>query len=260
MRRFLPFGASVLALLAAAAATWAVTTVPPLGSQIGTTVQLGAQRSAVQSPACPTGVQAANCLIVLTRATAVENTVDGISDPVRVAKPGEIVSFTIGLAQLSTNPTTAATYIHNLNAAYGGVTEAQLMILKPLSNHHFSVVAVGPLEHLQPYLGYVVQFPLTSPIQVTAGEWVGLSIPTWAPVLSYNLSKTQFQYRQSRRFNCTKPGLQQNAQTSVGQDAQYLCSYPGTRPEYSATELTSPVAPGTTTTTTTKTTPTTPHH
>jgi hypothetical protein len=219
-------------------------------------VQLGAPKSAVQSPACPTGVPPASCLIVLTRATAVENRVDGIANPAKVTKAGEIVSFTLGLAQLSTNPTTAATYIKNLNTAYGGVSQAQLTILKPGSNHQFTVVAEGPLEKLQPYLGYVVQFPLTTPIAVTPGEWVGLSVSTWAALLSYNLSPSQFQYRQGRRFNCSKPGLQQNAQLTVGQTAQYLCSYPGTRPEYSALELTNPVPPGTpaptTKTTTTK--------
>jgi hypothetical protein len=251
MRRFLPAGAVLLALLAATATTWAVTSLPPAGSQIGTTVQLGAPKSAVQSPACPTGVAPAKCLIVLTRATAVENTVDGVANPVKVTKAGELVSFTVGLAQLSSNPTTAATYVKNLNTAYGGVSQAQLTILKPGSNHQFTVVAEGPVEKLQPYLGYVVQFPLTTPIPVTPGEWIGLTVNTWAAILSYNLSTSQFQYRQSRRFNCSKPGLQQNAQLTVGQNAQYLCFYPGTRPEYGALELTNPVLPGTTTKTTT---------
>jgi hypothetical protein len=240
------------ALLVAAGATWAVAaTNPPLGSQLGTSVQLGAPVTPVKAPACPTGVAPSKCLIVLTRSTAVETLTDGVAKPVKVSQPGEIVSFTIGLAQLSTNATQAATYIKNLNTAYGGAAQAQLTIVKPGRNYKWTVVAEGPVVHLQPYLGYVVQFPLTTPLQVTPSESVALTVPTWAPILSYNLTASKYQYRQSRTSSCTKPAPTQTAQLVVSETASYLCAYPGTRVEYSATELTNPVAPTTTKTTTT---------
>ena len=40
-----------------------------------------------------------------------------------------------------------------------------------------------PVLHLQPWLGYVVQFPLDTPLAVKPGEVVGLTVPTSAPVL-----------------------------------------------------------------------------
>jgi hypothetical protein len=252
MKRSTAVIASAIALLAAAATTWAVTTTkPPLGSQLGTSVQLGAPVSSdpVKAPACPTGVAPAKCLIVLTRSTAVETLTDGVAKPVKVVVPGEIVSFTIGLAQLSSDPKTAATDIKNLSAAYGGPAEAQITIVKPGRNFKWTVVAEGPVVRLQPYLGYVVQFPLTTPLQVTASESIALTVPTWAPILSYNLAASKFMYRQSRSTACTQPAPTQSAQLVVSQSASYLCGYPGTRVQYGATELTAPVAPTTSTTT-----------
>ena len=254
MKRFTFALAAVIALLAAAATTWAVTTsAPPLGSQIGSSVALGAPKTAIKSPACPSGVTPTNCLIVMTRSTGIPTLVDGVKSPLRVNKPGEIVSFTIGLAQLSSTPATQASYIKNLNSLYGGVTEAQLTILKYANNQRWTVVAQGPLEKLQPYLGYIVQFPLSKPIPVTTGETVALTVPTWAPILSYQLTPSSYAYRQSRSSNCKTPAPTQTAQFIVGQTTYYGCLYPGTRVEYGATELTNPVAPTTSTQTTTTT-------
>jgi hypothetical protein len=253
MKRFSLALAALVALLAAAATTWAVTKPPPLGSQIGSTLQLGAPKTAIKPPVCPAGVQPQNCLIVMTRATAIETTTDGVTSPMKVNRAGEIVGFTIGLAQLSSNAKTAATYIKNLNSLYGGAPEAQLTVVKYANNKKWTVVAEGPLVKLQPYLGYTVQFPLSKPIPVKAGESIALTVPTWAPILSYKLTSSLYSYRQSRNSNCGKPAPQQSAQLTVGETTLYGCFYPGTRVEYGATVLTNPVAPVTTTTKTTTT-------
>src|SRR5205085_107214 len=115
MRRLLPIGAVGVGLLAAAATTWALTSsTPPIGSQIGGTTVVGAPRTAIKTPACPSGVQPKNCLIVMTRTTAIQTVTDGTKSPMKINRAGEIVGFTIGLAQLSTNATTQASSIKNL--------------------------------------------------------------------------------------------------------------------------------------------------
>lgn len=232
-------------LLAAAATGWAAATSgnPPLGSQLGKIVVLGGTSTTVKAPVCPTGVAPQNCTIVMTRATALETLTNRGGFPTSVKQAGQIVGFQVGLAQLSTNPTTAKSFINTLNSKYGGAAQAQLTVLKPGKNSRWTVVAQSPLQNLQPYLGYVVQFLLKTPIPVTKGEALALTIPTWAPVLSYNLASSYYAYRQSRTFNCTKPGAQQNAQLTVGSSARYLCNYPGTRAEYAGVELTNPVTP-----------------
>jgi hypothetical protein len=247
MRRSLVATIAAALLLVGAAVTYAATATsnPPLGSQLGRVVVLGGTSTPVKAPVCPTGVAPQNCTIVMTRATALETITNRGGFPTSVKQSGQLVAFTVGLAQLSTNPTTAKSFINTLNSKYGGAPEAQLTVLKPGPKSRWTVAAQSPLQSLQPYLGYVVQFPLKTPIPVSKGEALALTVPTWAPILSYNLAPTFYAYRQSREFNCTTPGAQQNAQLTVGSSTRYLCNYPGTRAEYAGVELTSPVAPTT---------------
>jgi hypothetical protein len=239
-------GAAVL--LAGGAVTWAATSsTPTIGSQIGRVVVLGGTSTPVRAPVCPTGVAPQNCTIVMTRSTALETITNRAGFPTSVKQSGEIVAFSVGVAQLSTNAATAKSFVSTLNSKYGAPPEAELTVLKSSGKSRWTVVAESPLENLQPYLGYVVQFPLKSPIPVTAGEALALTVPTWAPILSYNLASSYYAYRQSRSLNCSKPGAQQNAQVTVGQSTKYLCNYAGTRAEYAGVEVTTPVAPKTST-------------
>ncbi len=236
---------SLCLLLGLGAATTDAAKAPTVapGTQLGSTVQLGGTAVSVKPPVCPTGTAPQNCTFVMTRVTALQTVINGASYPTAVKQSGQIVAFTVGLAQVSSNPTTAKSFISQLNAKYGGASEAQLTVLNPLKGNRYTVAAQGPVERLQPYLGYVVQFPLATPIPVRPGQVMALTVQTWAPILSYNLASKYYAYRQSRSNNCKTVGTQQNAVTAVGQSKPFLCSYPGTRVEYSATELTNPIAP-----------------
>ena len=207
-------------------------------------VELGATSTPLVAPSCPAGVTPANCTIILTQVTALETIRDGIAYPTTVKKAGSIVAFTVGLSQLSSNRATARSDIHFLDQTYGGTTRAAITVLRPKGAkklRHWTVVAESPVFHLQPYLGQVVQFPLPESLPVQPGDTVALTIPTWAPVLSIQLPSKKFAYRQSRSRNCSKPPATSQAQ-AVKQVATYKCDYPGTRVEYSATEITAPVA------------------
>lgn len=208
-------------------------------------VELGATASPVAAPTCPKSVTPANCTIILTRMTALETIRDGVDYPTKVKQAGRIVAFTVGLSALSSNANTAKSDIHYLDQTYGGTTQLAITVLKPSGAaklRKWTVVAQSPVYHVQPYLGEVVQMPLASTISVTPGETVALTTPTWAPVLSIDLSSTKFAYRQSRTNNCNNPPASSQAQTTVGKTTAYTCNYPGTRVEYSATEITNPVA------------------
>jgi hypothetical protein len=205
-------------------------------------VELGATRTPLVAPTCPTTLKPSQCTIVLTEITAVETLRDGIAYPSKVKSSGELVAFTLGLSRLDKNRTTAKTDIHNLDASYGGSPEAAIAILKQTGKkklRKYKVVAQSPVYHLLPYLGQVVQFPLAKPLAVKKGEIVALTVPTWAPVLSINLPSRKFAYRQGRTKSCKKASTTPQAQR-VGQSVRYLCNYAGTRIEYSATEITSP--------------------
>jgi hypothetical protein len=236
MKRFslaIAAGLGVLSLLAPGA----------VSAQI---VELGATTSApITAPVCPTNVPAAQCFIILTRTTAVQNVTDGVINPTVVKKDGWLVAFTVGLSKLSSVAKTEVSLLHGLDTAYGGTPQLALTVLKPGPNNKYTVAAESATFHLIPFLGQVLQEPLSLPpsfttftaLPVKAGEVIGLTVPTWAPVLSYNLSPTKYSYRQSRRANCVHSAGSQTAQLTVGATGQYLCKYTGTRVEYSASEV-----------------------
>jgi hypothetical protein len=237
MKRFSWITAAAVMLCAAAPA-----------SASAAVVELGATTSPLVAPACPKTISPANCTIILTQMTAVGTVRDGLAYPTTVKKAGQIVAFTIGLSSLSSDRATAKADIHYLDHTYGGTTQAAITVLRKTgasSLRRWKVVAESPIIHLQPYLGQVVQIPLATSLPVLPGDTVALTVPTWAPVLSINLANTKFAYRQSRTKNCTSPPASNQAQLKLGMIAQYTCNYPGTRVEYTATEITAPVAPKT---------------
>ena len=225
-----------------------------------TTTDIGVSTTPLVAPTCPAGVSPAQCTIILTRATALETIRDNVAYPSTVQQAGRIVAFTVGLSALSSNATTAKNDITFLDKTYGGDPQIQMTVLKSVGAKNlrtWQVVESTPLVDVQPYLGQVVQFPLTTSLPVVKGWVVALTTPTWAPVLSIDLSTSHFAYRQSRTRNCNSPPTTTQAQVTVGQSSRYVCDYPGTRVEYSVTEVTTPTPTTTTTTTTTK--PTTTH-
>lgn len=229
-------------LLAAASAAFFASVAP--ASAQAQVIELGATSTPLVAPSCPAGVSPANCTIILTQVTALQTIRDSVAYPTTVKKAGSIVAFTVGLSRLAADRATAKADIHFLDQTYGGTTRAAITVLRPNGAkklRQWTVVGESPVFHLQPYLGQVVQLTLPAPLPVRPGDVVGLTIPTWAPVLSIQLPSSKFAYRQSRSKNCSKPPATTQAQ-AVKQTAAYNCDYPGTRVEYSATEITAPVA------------------
>ena len=209
-------------------------------------IQIGQTKTPVTAPACPKGTSTSSCRIVLERTTAIQTKSDGVSSPTVIKHDGWIVAFTVGLSSLSTNAKTVHSLLHGLDTAYGGVPQLALTVLKPGAKNTWTVQAQSGNYHLIPFLGQVLTEPLSLPpkfseftaLPVKKGDVVALTVPTWAPILTYNLSASQFAYAQSRSQNCDTATTSQTAQTKVGSSQQYGCAYTGTRVQYSATEVT----------------------
>jgi hypothetical protein len=199
-------------------------------------IELGSTTTPIAPPSCPTGVTKANCTIILTETTSISTLSDGVAYPTTVKKAGRIVAYTVGLAKLTKSDITG------LNTRYGGTSQLAITVLRPGKKRLFTVTGESPLQHAEPWFGHMVQFPLTTTLAVKPGDVIGLTVPTWAPVLSIGLPSKQFQYRASRATKCTTFDFQ-TAQLQIGDSTQYLCFYVGTRVEYTATEITTPVVP-----------------
>jgi len=229
-----PAGALLVAALALPAAASA------------SVVQIGQTKTPLVAPTCPKGTSTSSCKIVLERTTAIQTKSDGVTNPTVIKQDGWIVAFTVGLSQLSTNATTVHKLLHGLDTAYGGVPQLALTVLKPGPKNTYTLVAQTGNYHLIPFLGQVLTEPMSLPpnfsaftaLPVKAGDVLALTVPTWAPVLTYDLATSQFGYQQSRTANCTNAAGGQTAQIKVGSTASYGCAYTGTRVQYSATEVT----------------------
>ena len=156
------------------------------------------------------------------------------SAPMTIPRNGTIVAWKITLSL----PTPSQIAFFNKNE--GGPSEAGIAILKNTKKLDYQLVAESPLVQLEPYFGETAQFALATTIPVQKGERIALTVPTWAPVLSFDLAPKSFAYRQSRKANCTHPASAIQAQLTIGASATYKCNYAGTRVEYTATEITSP--------------------
>jgi hypothetical protein len=218
------------------------------GTAEAKTVELGQTATPLVAPSCPKGVKPNHCFIILTRTTAIETASDGVGYPTKVKQNGWITSFTVGLSNLSSNPATERSYLHSLDGTYKfqgvGTPQIAISVLKPGPNNAYTVVAQSATFHVLPFLGQVLQEPFALPpsfstftaLPVKAGEVIGLTVPTWAPVLSYNLNASKFSYRQSRKANCKNAAGSETAQMTIGANTRYLCQYAGTRVEYSVSE------------------------
>jgi hypothetical protein len=207
------------------------------------TIELGATKSPLTAPVCPPNVSSSQCTIVLTRVTALGTLRDGVAYPTKVTKAGRVVAFTVGLSALSSSKSTQKTYIHFLDQTYGGTAQVAITVLRAVGKHsnwRWQVIGTSNFFHVIPYLGSVVQLPLETSIEVKPGDVVGLTTPTWAPVLSINQPSKKFAYRQSRSANCNNPPSSSQAQVTPKSTGTYSCNYPGTRVEYTATEVTYP--------------------
>lgn len=214
----IPFGVAVVACALATAAPTASAKLYELGSSPDTV-----------TASCP-----ANCFVV-TRTTALQVRSGNQAYPTTAPRDGRIVAFTLHLGSLTDKQ------IHFFDSTYGGTSRVQITVLRPKPKRFFQVVAQSPVFRVQPWFGGGVEFPLETTLPVKKGDVVGLTVPTWAPVLAVNMPQTDG-WRASRASSC-RDLLTQTAQLLVGNQTQYRCLYQTARVTYTATEISTPVPP-----------------
>lgn len=207
-------------------------------------IEVGKTATALSVPTCPAGVSQTNCTIVLYQETVLQTVSDGTNYPTTITQPGLISAITLGLSNLSSDAKQYTNDLQYLDGKYGGGPTARVSILRPVGQpqkNHWRVAAQSEAINLLPYLGSVSQFPLSTPVPVVPGEIVALTVPTWAPVLSYDLTGSKFAYRKGSTATC-KSKTTETTQLLIGQLSNYGCRYTGARVQFSVTELTSPAA------------------
>ncbi|MEY2514600.1 MAG: hypothetical protein QOJ89_1958 [bacterium] len=194
--------------------------------------EMGALADGV-APGCPAACQA------VTRLTGYQAKVGPDRELYQAPADGHIVAWTIALGK----PTTKDLAV--FAQRYGEVPQAAVVVLDSGEKLSRTVVAKAPLQRLTPYLGETVQFPLVRSLPIKKGQYLALTVPTWAPALQINLGNDT-SWRSSRASTGCLDTETQFGLLGKRTSAFFRCLYKGVRLTYSATFISNPTPAPTT--------------
>ncbi len=180
------------------------------------------------------GVCPLNCQAV-SRTTGYQAKVGPDRTLYRAPADGRIVAWSVALG--NPGPKQTAFFSERL----GGESQATVVVLAPEKKLVRRVLAKAPLERLTDYFGQMVQFPLERSLRIRKGQYVGLSVPSWAPALQLGLGNDS-SWRASRPKDACLDTSTQFALIGRRRAMPFACLYKTARLTYSATFIASPVS------------------
>jgi hypothetical protein len=179
----------------------------------------GADR--MPDPACP-----ANCLVV-PNVSGIQTSLPSGAAPYRVPANGRITAWKLFLGKPSAGDRKA------LNDMFGSPPQASISVLQKVNTSKgvkFRLQRKSPVIGLNRFLGTVATFRLAKPLRAVKGQFVALSVPTWAPAFASGLNRRQYTWRASRQpGKCTTGTATIRPQLLVGSKRYYSCKYTGSR-------------------------------
>jgi len=176
---------------------------------------------------CPDACQA------LTRTTGYQAKVGPDRGLYQAPSNGRIVAWTLALGKPGPKQTAF------FEERYGGTSTAAIVVLDPGKKLLRTVKAKAPLQNLTDFFGQTVQFPLARALRIREGQFVGLTVPTWAPTLQIGLG-SDTSWRSSRAQAGCLDVTTQFALLGDRTSAMFRCLYRTARLTYSATFIPDP--------------------
>jgi hypothetical protein len=195
-------------------------------------VELGSGADAA-SLNCP-GTTEAPCVAAVRMTGYQGRASGGPKNPYYIRRDGHLVAFTVQLAK----PT--AEEIEFFDSNFGNPSMARISVLrrgrtrKTRLDHR--LITQSDRFNLTPYFGSKPTFVFDEPIPVKEGNWIAITVPTWAPLLATNLARTNW-WRSSRPSGSCEPprSLRQFAMEDLREVAKFGCTYHGARLLYTVT-------------------------
>jgi hypothetical protein len=194
-------------------------------------VELGAD-GASAAPSCP----AEPCAAV-ARTTAIQGrSAGGRKNPYYIRRSGWIVAFTVSLSVPNQEQ------IDFFTDNFGSPARVRLAVLRRGERRrtrlNYRLLAQSPNYELDDYFGSSPTFALEEPLRVRKGNWIGVTVDTWAPMFAQGLTRRDW-WRSSRpRDTCEGPeSLEQFAFEDLGEIATFGCTYNTARVLYTATYI-----------------------
>jgi hypothetical protein len=158
----------------------------------------------------------------------------GPKNPFYIRRDGHLVAFTVQLAKPSEDE------VNFFENNFGSPSMARISVLrrgdtrKTRLNHR--LVRQSERFELDRYFGSKPTFVFDRPIKVRKGNWIALTIPTWAPLLASPIARENW-WRSSRASDSCNPpeSLHQFAMEDLREVQKFGCTYHGARLLYSVT-------------------------
>ena len=220
MKRFLP-AISVLAMALA---------LPQAAS--ARIIELGSQADAA-SLNCPGTTD--NPCVAAVRMTGYQGRASGgPKNPYYIRRDGQLIAFTVQLAK----PT--AEEVNFFESNFGTPSQARISVMRRGATRKrrldHRLITQSDRFRLDPYFGSRPTFVFDRPIPVKKGNWIALTVPTWAPLLATNQARANW-WRSSRPTGSCEPpkSLRQFAMEDLRDVNKFGCTYHGARLLYTVT-------------------------
>jgi hypothetical protein len=194
-------------------------------------VELGATANPA-NPSCPADPCAAAVRITGYQGRAA----GGPKNPYYIRRNGTLVAFTVQLAA----PT--AEQVQYFNDNFGSPAQLRLSVLRKGTTRktrlQHRLVQQSDLFEVDRYLGSSPTFVLDRPLRVKEGNWIAITVPTWAPIFANRLTRSDW-WRSSRaRDSCEQPrSLRQWSMQDLRQVSVFGCTYRTERLLYTVTYI-----------------------
>ena len=171
-------------------------------------------------PACPL-----KCLVIPS-VSGIQTFLSSGASPYRVPATGKITAWKIYLGNPKAKDRIA------LNEKFGSPPQASISVLQRINTDRgpkFRLQRKSPVVGLNRHLGRTpATFRLAKPLRAVKGQFVALTVPTWAPAFAAGLNPRDHAWQASRqpgKCASTEP----SSQLLVGSKRFYACKFTGSR-------------------------------
>jgi len=177
-------------------------------------------------PSCPSENDNDPCEAVGS-VTGFQMMADGTRPLFKARQNSWIVAWALDLSDPDKEETSFFSDFYQSNS-FGMIPTARVSVLKRKEGRDYKLKAQSPVVGLNSVLGTRQTYTLTDPLKMKKGDFLALTIPTWAPAFAVNLTGATNLWRSSRaEGECSGTAHIKDGKPHqrVGSVREYGCDY-----------------------------------
>jgi hypothetical protein len=157
----------------------------------------------------------------------------GPKNPYYIRRDGHLIAFSVRLAKPTEDE------VNFFTSSFGSPSIARISVLRRGSTRKtrlsHRLIRQSQRFELDRYFGSRPTFVFDRPIPVKKGNWIAITVPTWAPLLAVNLSRTNWWRSSREKGSCDDFGSRQFAMEDLREVSVFGCTYHTGRLLYTVT-------------------------